>query len=40
MNANLNILRRERLVTILSEEYASLVYHLSIQHGSYRPRPC
>ena len=34
-NANLNILRRERLATILSKEYASLVYNPSIKHGKY-----
>ena len=35
VNANLNILRRERLVSILSEEYTSLVYDPSIKHGEY-----
>ena len=31
VNANLNILQRERLATILSQEYASLVYDPSIK---------
>ena len=35
VNANLNILRRERLATILSKEYASLVYGSSIKYGKY-----
>ena len=35
VNANLNILRREHLATILSKEYASLVYDPSIKHGKY-----
>ena len=35
VNANFNILRRERLATILSKEYASLVYDISIKHGKY-----
>ena len=35
MNANLNILRRELLATVLSKEYASLVYDPSIKHGKY-----
>ena len=35
VNANLNILRRERLASILSKEYASLVYDTSIRHGKY-----
>ena len=35
VNANLNILRRECLATILSKEYASLVYDASIKHGKY-----
>ena len=33
--ANLNILRREHLTTILSKEYTSLVYDLSTKHGKY-----
>ena len=32
MNANLNILRRERVATILSKEYAFLVYDPSTKH--------
>ena len=35
VNVNLNILRRERLATIMSKEYASLVYDTSIKHGKY-----
>ena len=35
VKANLNTLRRERLASILSKEYASLVYDTSIRHGKY-----
>ena len=35
VNANLNILRRECLATILSKQYASLDYDTSLKHGKY-----
>ena len=35
VNANLNILRRERLATISSKAYASLVHDSSIKHRKY-----
>ena len=35
VNANLNILRRGRLATILSKEYASLVYDTTIKRVKY-----
>ena len=35
VNANFNILCREHLATILSKEYASLVYDPSIKHAKY-----